>query len=316
MTTPVSICVFTDDRFAMHCGTMLASLLSHTHSDVDIHILDDGLSVLNQERLRSLQTLHLGNTRLIFHDVTDIDVSNAPAQPDWPQSIYKRLLITSIIPELDRVIMLDADMIVLGDIAELWKIELGDAWAAGVSDVRRTSNCHRLQLKDDVPYVNFGVLLLDLKTLRTHNVEEQFWEVLNQGDYDFKYIDQDVFNVVLHEHLTILPPHWNSQYIGDRYTPRDLDHFKNPAIIHYVTKNKPWLALSPVPRRHYYIHYLHKTPWIDEWQMQMKRDRWHLAPWVHLAKSHWARAFQLHLKKNKRFVRLFGITLMHDRDYV
>jgi lipopolysaccharide biosynthesis glycosyltransferase len=315
MITPVSICVFTDEGFAMHCGAMVASLLSHTSSDVDVHILAEGLSDLSQERLKSLLSLHSGKSRIIFHDVTGIDVSKTPVQNDWPQSIYKRLSIASILPELERVLVLDADMIVLGDIAELWNTDLGDSWVAGVLDGLSVPNSRRLRFKDGAPYLNIGVLLFNLVALRNNHAEEEFWSVLTQGNYDLKYIDQDAFNVVLQDHMTILPARWNSQYISDRYTPRHADHFKHPSIIHYVTKNKPWLPVATVPRRKYYLQYLQKTPWWDEWCQKTRRERWHLAPWIRFVGARLSQVFQFHFRKNKRFVRLFGITLMHDKDY-
>lgn len=292
---------------------MLASLLTHCGDDVEVevHILDDGVSSANRERLASLSSIC--PFRLSFHSLSALPVPLGPATKDWPLTLYQRLRLPSLLPDLDRVLFLDADMIVLEDLAEVFETPLNGAWLAAVPDARSLHNRQRLNLKTE--YVNFGLQVIDLKALREYQAENLLLQTLEQRCNDLKYMDQDVLNIALAGHIAILPLRWNSQFIDDRYSSRQTEHFKHPAVIHYVTNEKPWLPLSSIPRRDYYRHYLAMTPWFDEWKQQVSRELKTWKPWKRYLRRFFRQEFQFHLidKGRGRYVRILGITFLRDQ---
>lgn len=316
MVRHLPICVLCDDGYAMHCGVMIASLLCHCaeETEIDIYILDDGISFANRERLLSLALIR--PFRMTFIPVDALPEVEGPKKKDWPQSLYKRLRLPSILRDLDKVLMLDGDMVILEDPSFLMEVPMEGCWVAGVLDARAAANRDRLCLGADASYVNFGMLVVDLKSLREYGVERLFLKTLKERAGDLKFMDQDALNITLEGHIITLPQRWNSQYLDDRYTPRSADDFKKPAIIHYVTNEKPWLTLSAAPRKSYYIHYLKMTPWFGEWKERMGRELRTCHPWIRRFRKLMRQSFEIHLKKSKRYIRICGITILRDAPHI
>lgn len=309
------ICVLCDEAYARHLGAMLCSLLCNSSIDteIEVHVLDDGISDFTRIQLESLSVIR--PFHIIWHDVSNMGTDVVAKSRDWPDSLYKRLKIASILKKIDRILLLDADTIILKDPIYLFQKDLNGAWIGGVPDALATRNNIRLGLPADVPYVNFGVLLLDLAAWRKNNAEGMLMETLHSGN-SFKYMDQDVLNLTLHQHMTTFDPRWNSQFLNDRYTPKSRDDFKNPSIIHYVTKEKPWLALSPTPRKHHYLHYFSMTPWFAEWKQQVMREKRTLAPWIYRLRYFFKEGFQIHIKHGERYVKFMGINIFHRNIFI
>ncbi len=128
-----------------------------------------------------------------------------------------RLLLPSVLGHLDRVIYMDADVIVLHDIAELWSADLGGAPIGGVTDIGvyrklvredarggRQFRDHMLSLGMDLTrrqYVNSGLLLLDLQQLRANNFAVQVRDQYTARRDRLWYADQDIINVVMRDQI-------------------------------------------------------------------------------------------------------------------
>lgn len=312
MTNCLPICVLCDEGYAMHLGAMLYSLMCNCRetTEIEVHILGDGISNNTRSRIEGIPHLH-PSFQIVWHDITHLLTTIVHGNQDWPASLYKRLMVASILKELDRVLLLDADTIILKDPIDLFQQDLGEGWLGGILDPLGRRNNIRLGISPEMPYVNFGVLLLDLNAWRKHNVEALLLETLHNGP-SFKYMDQDVLNLTLHRHIVTFAPHWNSQFLNDRYTPKSRDDFKNPSIIHYVTKEKPWITLSAIPRKEYYIRYVLMSPWGHEWKEKVKRERRTLSPWLYRLRHFFKEGFQIHIKHGEYYVKFAGIKLMRS----
>lgn len=90
---------------------------------------------------------------------------------------YKFFIGDLVPPDVEKMIYLDSDIIVNLDIAELWKINLGDKIFATVPEIANYESAEimnykplcRNNLVDVEDYFNAGVLLMNLKTLRTED---------------------------------------------------------------------------------------------------------------------------------------------------
>ncbi len=169
------------------------------------------------------------------------------------KAAYFRLLISEIIMEYDKCIYLDCDLIVYGDLKEVFEIELEDNYLAGIKDchiAEDTPYQHEHQKIIGLPsrdkYVNSGVLLLNLKKIRKNHLINSFMKQLEKENW---YEDQDVLNRCCYPFIKLLPLKYNlfHFYLGKNikhlyklpYSEEDFD-FDHPFILHMGSIYKPW----------------------------------------------------------------------------
>ncbi len=156
---------------------------------------------------------------------------------------YARLVLPECI-EADRIIYVDADMLVLRPLEELWNLDIGDCSAAAVRDICMKSlanDCPFLkpsEIPEDAPYFNSGLMLINLELWRKEDILQKATVCLQEHP-DVKYHDQTVLNYLLRNRVHFLDPSWNmlAGFIGDPRFGNDLQH-----VLHYTTKTKPWMA--------------------------------------------------------------------------
>ena len=143
-------------------------------------------------------------------------------------------------PELDKGIYVDSDVVVLGDLAELYDVELGDNYIGACSDksVVDVPPLARYMEEyvgvDKNEYINSGVLLMDLKTLREKKFDEHFLNLLNTYHFDSIAPDQDYINAICNGKIKYLGEEWDTM-------PNDnAPQLDGAKLIHYNLFSKPW----------------------------------------------------------------------------
>lgn len=178
---------------------------------------------------------------------------------------YARLMAGSLFPQYGRIVYLDADVLLAGDVAELYFSDLRGASVAAAGDglalwsIEKGTMHPHLEyignyLSSPLSYCNSGVLVLDLDQMRRRNLEHRLLQWLRSRPEPFPYPDQDILNIALHGDITPLPPEWNFQFLSwtwDEERTRLLrgTEFENvPSIscgrswklLHMVGPEKPW----------------------------------------------------------------------------
>lgn len=144
----------------------------------------------------------------------------------WTYMTFIRCFFTKYITE-HRVIYMDNDTIVTGDLADLWNMDLHGNAVAAVWEPRK--NPLELYLDFNKQYVNTGVLLMDLDTMRNNHFDDALIEMLRSET--LAYPDQDAINYLLKGYIYIISSKFNSSI----YTCEADD----AAIVH-CTPIKPW----------------------------------------------------------------------------
>lgn len=176
-----------------------------------------------------------------------------PESRRYPRQIYYRLAAPLLLPEtLERVLYLDVDTVVIHSLEELYQTDFQGNYYVACSHVRKfLTRCNHLRLGTarDVPYINTGVLLLNLPLLRENLTLSQLRQVALEKMDAFLLPDQDLLTVLHGGHIRLVDSlRYNlSDRIlrvynaSPRHRSRDLDWVRqNTAIIHYCGKNKPW----------------------------------------------------------------------------
>lgn len=152
----------------------------------------------------------------------------------WRQETFFRYYVTEVLPELDRVLWLDADILVRGSIKELYNTDFEGKSFAGVWDI--TSNpSERLGLED---YINVGILLINANKLKKTGRIAEFWKLVASPDYAADLPDQDALNIVFNKDIKIVDIIWNTfLYVPEEHADKLIER---SIIIHYISKYKPW----------------------------------------------------------------------------
>lgn len=192
--------------------------------------------LLHQPNLEHIYAIVEDDFIVKIDKVTFINVKNYPKiinnktnnKNFWTYISYARCYLAEILPDIDKVLYLDLDVFVEKDLTELWNTNIENKALAGVVDMNARN--HRLTyIKNINSYINSGVLLMNLKYFKEHNITEKLHELLNTWIMFFP--DQDALNIACYKQIKFLSHKWNSGYACGEH---------DEAIIHHCYNPKPW----------------------------------------------------------------------------
>lgn len=252
----MNILVTLDAGYLGPLSVMLRSLLeSHPQQSFDIYVMNSGLTEENfksvRQKVESYHGLKSGRMQLIDVKVDRAMLQDAPITDRYPQEMYYRIFAARFLPEtLDRVLYLDPDMVVINPLNELYEMELGNAWFAAASHVRGVMeklNEIRLQSEEPGPYINSGVMLMNLKQLRENQDESQVMEYIEKHRNLLMLPDQDVISALYGGKILRIDPYrynMTERLLMAQFASREPVDVawvrRNTSIVHYCGRNKPW----------------------------------------------------------------------------
>lgn len=263
----IHIALATDDNYAVHCATTIASVLSY-NTDVFFHILHSGLSEKNIMKLENTVDNLDFFSEIEFIDMRKFDFSAYPMNRSHISiATYYRLALHRVLPKLSKVLYLDCDLLVLDNLKELYNIDLNYQLSAVAAVKDETDNYHkkRLGIRD---YFNAGVSLLNLEFLRYRNASKEYQEILVNDADNIECQDQDIMNIAFNGRVTLVPMEYNANstmfhpdiFTDASYSVAEERRAKhNPKILHFTGEHKPWQFTCCHPLKSAYLKYLMRT---------------------------------------------------------
>jgi lipopolysaccharide biosynthesis glycosyltransferase len=197
-------------------------------------------------------------------------LSDFPQIGVYTKDIYLRLWCDHYFEDADKVLYLDADTIVEGPIAELWNEDLSEHLVAAVTIPNAGRRIRDKELCD-YPYVNSGVLLINIKKWTSLNVRENLRMFLIENSEIALNPDQDALNDVFYDQIKIVDYKWNAISPFFRNTtfngmkPETQQRVQeNAVVIHFNGQSRPWFYLTDHPYKEKYQAHLAETPWKHE----------------------------------------------------
>lgn len=265
-------CTF-DDGYSRHCAVLLSSIFENNKESLfDIYILSDFISEANQGKLSRLVVDKYGQ-KLHYIQVDRKQFEGLPFGGKFLNislAAYYRLVLPDVLPRsLDKILYLDCDIVVDGEISSLWNFDLRKKAVAGVEDcIRVSSNAPaRLGYPASYSYFNSGVMLMNLSALREMQFTRKAFSYIRWHSKDIVYHDQDILNALLYDKKSFLPIKWNVMecflfrhpLVHSKYRQELGEAQRNPSVIHFTGKLKPWYEECAHPYKRTYYHYLNKT---------------------------------------------------------
>ncbi len=258
----------TNENYAPYAGVTISSLVANSSKEYfyDIYVFYTDLS---KDTISRFEQMTGNNYSVTCLDVNSyIDKELLYENFHFSKEMYYRILIPTILSQYEKVIYLDCDMVVLGDISELYSTNLDGYVLGGVSDeqheVSKIYVSDTLGLNPD-KYINSGMLVINCKQFNEDKIKDKCFEILKTTKIQFRYPDQDIINISCLGKIKFLEPCWN--YIWHYNFPRAnrpellLSHqdqeayilkSQNIKILHYTSNIKPWNNYNTTLSTHFF----------------------------------------------------------------
>ena len=262
----VPVVFASDDAYVPMLTTTILSMVENASKDrfYDIVVFEKNISMRHRQAMLDLLADH-PNVSLRFHNVWrlikgyDLSTNNEHISMET----YYRFLIQEVLGCYDKVLYLDSDLIIQGDVAQLFDTELGNNLLAAAIDIDFLGNLNNndgqrlayardvLRLADPYAYFQAGVLVLNTAEMRRLHTVAEWMGIVSSVDYI--YDDQDILNAECQGRVVRLPNEWNVMHdCGGRvanvftFAPNDVfDTYqaarRAPKVIHYAGWEKPWV---------------------------------------------------------------------------
>ena len=249
MKHKMNLLVTLNEAYLPHLNTLLFSVLYHNPDTYfTVYLLHTSI----REEMTEQTKVILGTSgELVMIEAEGHGLDDAPTTDRFPKEMYYRIFAAKYLPEdVDRVLYLDPDIIVNNSLLELYEMPLGDNFFAAASHngkLMRLINGFRLGLERGTPYINSGVLLINVKLMRSQQNYEEVLEYIKRKKKKLCLPDQDVISGLYGKRILKLDTnvynmtdrlYYYDKILGQH---RDVEWYREHSVIfHYCGKNKPW----------------------------------------------------------------------------
>ncbi len=244
----IPIVMICDRNFVMQTCVALTSLRLNKNDDTvyEIFVIMADCDNASAFALKNMESAGF-EVRLI--KVTLDKYKDIKQMAHVPLASLLKFDICDLVPQYDKLLYLDGDMIIRQDISELYQTELMDNYVAGVA--------HSLGVLTGEKRINGGVLLFNASKIRKESLRDVFIHT-RQSLGNRKSMDQETFHMVFGDKKVFLAPKYNVMldkvdYEKKYYSLKDYNAFfhttyrsrreivDTAAIIHFTGSIKPWV---------------------------------------------------------------------------
>ncbi len=268
MTSEIHVLACSNAGFFQHLAVMLVSLLSNNPQARFnlVVVTGDGPS---EERRKLERTMaRFPQARFTIRDFSPSKALGLYTPGPYTTDNYARLWVADFFgPDVDRVLYLDADMVVVGDIDDLWQFDL-QGKLLGAVDIPGSTRWQELGMPGEYGYFNSGLLLFDLEQWRRTDALARVLAKLKEYGEALNDVDQDGLNLALYRDRMPLPYKFNvvTPFYRPSHdlqlSPHDIAAIHRDArIVHFNGQSRPWSYHSRHPRKKDYYTCLAMTEW-------------------------------------------------------
>lgn len=293
--------LFSANNNYVHCSKVFLYSICENHKEnqIDFWLAYSDITEQGIGELQKVINLY-PNKRLHLLRIDDSFAEKIKGETILPAETFYRILAIDLLPQnMDRILYLDVDMVIKGDISKIFDISLENHPFGVCEDMNANIACVDVHSSSRVPrekkYFNAGTLLMNLDYLRNNNCVDRILSRFLNEYQDFFYLDQDILNNEYYDSVIFIP--WEkynlhpSLYHLDLYAISDnaikfanynemnsrCDDYdkrykditdiiiERASIIHYISDSKPWKHRDD---EMYWVHALYKDYWL-EYERQM-----------------------------------------------
>lgn len=252
----MNIAIAFNEKYIPYAYVMLTSLFENNkHRDITVYMLyqdisDEALAVfegLEEKYGQSLYAIEVSQKNIL---------DTLPHTDEWTIEVYYRLMLQDLLPEtVDRVLYLDIDVIVNGQLDGFYDVDFEDAYLAvnrdmseaafGLVDQQVALFSHHGVDPKEFPYFNAGIMLMNIEKIRQEYDFYRFIEEFNLRRENIFAQEQDLLNDLFFGKVKFVDENKYDLFAKVAFS-KGLGHEwvkENVAIIHFAG-GKPWDADS------------------------------------------------------------------------
>ena len=262
--TIIHVALAFDQNFLTPFYVLLTSIFqNNANNKIIYHAIASGVNQPERSKITLFVQQHKGE--IYFYDIDEKQAQkfSLPEYSHVSAATYYRLFLIGLVPpEIEKLLYIDTDIVVIGNLAELYAIDIQSVPVAAVVDAKIT-NRPELGILDTNTYFNAGVLLINLPLWNSQKISEKAIRYLNEHSQKIVFHDQDALNAVLMNNWIPISNRFNLTFHDTpEYLPKKKfqKFLKDKVIVHYTTQNKPWTVACTNRLRYLYLEYLQRSP--------------------------------------------------------
>lgn len=312
MDNKMYICYASSDFYARETGISLLGLLDNNPglATDKIFILDYGITDENKKKINNIvdnydKKIEYLSAKSILENIQfELKLENFRGS----LATYSRAFIDKLIPVyVKKLLYIDSDTVVTGDVTGLEFFDMGDCCMAGAAAVGFYDGRHSEELElisGNTCYYSCGIVLFDLNNWKKRDCFSMMADVLKKKD-NYPYADQTLINNAIPEKwLKLLPIKYNyTSHIfnakwrlrqmkqGNWYSEEEiLECVQSPSIVHYPGNplNRPWYKGCLSDQQDVYLKYRNLSPWkedlfldVEDYEKSIKGVSAKFNQWIH-----------------------------------
>lgn len=294
----INIVYCTDNNFVDICIISMISVMKNKNDEnISFYIMDNHISSENRYRIINLVKGYSGcEVNFIqFPDLGDkLSTTVKFNKKHISISSFGRLFVGDILPEdIEKIIYLDCDTVVMGSLLELFTYNMQEKIVGGIDDCKSKKYRWVLGLPLSAPYINAGVLLINLKLWNEMQCEKKFIEYIEKNNGVVHFADQGTINATLYNEICLLPMKYNVMTHNYDFSFNELMKFRQPVlsyrkeeieknirqpiIIHFtssfMTSTRVWYSNSNHKKRELYCKYMKENDFETREKVFSKREK-------------------------------------------
>lgn len=278
-----------DNNYALYLGVCIKSLIENSsiNNNYDIIIFDGGINEFIKKKITAMKK---ANISIRFYDISEIiqnyDTSIFQTRLHFTIATYYRFFLPQVCSKYDKILYIDCDTLICKDIAELYKIEIGNNYLGVTRDIQIIFNINNhpqektyykktLKMKKIENYFQGSCLICNIKEMIKDKLTSKLIERLKEVKTP-KYVDQCILNSVCEGKVKFIPQNWNytwhlpiaykcyKNFVPVPWQTIYEEARKDPYIIHFTGIGmKPWINPA-FEKAEYFWHYARQTPFYEE----------------------------------------------------
>lgn len=237
----MNILVASNDTYFPQLMVFISTITKHTNEKINLTVLYSDLREKNRKKAEKFAISK--GVSIFFRLADDKRSANYQLIYNITKETYYRFLVLEIYPNEERAMWMDIDTIILKDIAPFYHMDFEDAYIAGVNGNHVQNHLHRLGLYENGAYINAGVILFNLKKIRSNFENDFLYKCYEDNESKLVLADQDIINIAFAGKIKAMPDRRYNYIIAFGQTvDEDSFEFVNEhcAILHYIRHIKPW----------------------------------------------------------------------------
>lgn len=265
-----------DDKLVLPACVCMSSMLMNAHEDTfyDIFVLHSDRYDLSKTEVARIPE-YFKNCHITFRPIKG-EFLGAYEIRGIPETCYYRLLSPELIPEYDKLLYSDVDVIIRDDLGKYYDMDLGENYFAGVDTGSRlrpwiqnyVNNTLKLDWHDG--YFYSGNLVINSAAIRRDDLTNRFRELAKK---DWFQQDMDIINIACNRRFLRLSPAFcmtnflyglmvnQREEMAKDFGEEEIRYALDKGIIHY-NGDKPWKTWCH--HADVWWEYYRRCPFFDE----------------------------------------------------